>query len=100
MDINNFTFDDLAFLDTESFCRFLTKVDLSDLVCALKFRGEDHPIRQKILSNVNERCKRIYLEGFELSDYSKEDVLFAEDKIINIVKEMLANKEISFEKNN
>lgn len=82
-----FVFEDIIYLDKTAIKVFLTKVDIKDLIIALKTASND--VQEKILCNMNERVRKtIKKELANLGPIKLYHVELAQTKISEIIQKL------------
>ena len=85
-----FSFEDLLFLDSQSFGVVLNSIDQSDLVLALKACSDD--LKNFFFANMSQRMKSIIESEWEsMGKSSLSDIKNAQKKITAIVLELIEN---------
>jgi flagellar motor switch protein FliG len=89
-----FLFEDIVLIDDKGIQRILRDVDKKDLALALKVA--DEKIRTKIFKNMSERAAAVVKEELEyMGPVKLKEVENAQMRIVDIIKELEANEEIS-----
>ena len=89
-----FLFEDVILIDDKGIQRLLRDVDKKDLALALKV--SDEKIRVKIFKNMSERAAAVVKEELEyMGPVKLKEVEAAQMRIVDIVKELEENEEIS-----
>jgi flagellar motor switch protein FliG len=89
-----FLFEDIILIDDKGIQRILRDVDKKDLAMALKV--SDEKIKTKIFNNMSERASAVVKEELEyMGPVKLKDVESAQMRIVDIVKELEENEEIS-----
>ena len=89
-----FLFDDLIHLQDADLQKLLREIDRKDLVLSLKIA--DDKLKEKIFGNMSERASNLLKEELQYMGMVKlKEVEAAQGRVIDIVKEMEENEEIS-----
>lgn len=89
-----FLFEDIVLIDDKGIQRILRDVDKKDLALALKVA--DEKIRAKIFKNMSERAAVVVKEELEyMGPVKLKEVEGAQMRIVDIIKELESNDEIS-----
>jgi flagellar motor switch protein FliG len=89
-----FLFEDIILIDDKGIQRILRDVDKKDLAMSLKV--SDEKIRTKIFKNMSERAAAVVKEELEyMGPVKLKDVESAQMRIVDLVKELEQNEEIS-----
>lgn len=89
-----FLFDDIIHIQDKDLQKILREIDRKDLVLALKIAEES--LKEKIFGNMSERAANLLKEELQYMGMVKlKEVEAAQARIIDIVKEMEENGEIS-----
>lgn len=89
-----FLFEDIVLIDDKGIQRILRDVDKKDLALALKVA--DEKIRAKIFKNMSERAAAVVREELEyMGPVKLKEVEGAQMRIVDVVKELESNDEIS-----
>jgi flagellar motor switch protein FliG len=89
-----FLFDDILQIQNQDIQKILKEVDRKDLALALKIA--DDRVKQKIFANMSERAANLMREELEyMGPVKLKEVEAAQARIIDTIKEMEENEEIS-----
>ncbi|MDX9791844.1 MAG: flagellar motor switch protein FliG [Candidatus Kapaibacterium sp.] len=89
-----FLFEDIVLVDDRGIQRILRDVDKKDLAISLKIA--DEKIKTKIFKNMSERAAAVVREELEyMGPIKLKDVEAAQMRIVDIIKELEENEEIS-----
>jgi flagellar motor switch protein FliG len=88
-----FTFEDIVKLDDRSAQRVLREVDIRDL--ALSMKGASDTAKEKVFKNMPKRAAAMLKEEIEfLGPVRAEDVESAQEKIVNVIRQLEDSGEI------
>jgi flagellar motor switch protein FliG len=94
-----FTFDDLAKLDTAGIQTLLRVVDKDTLARALK--GASEPIRDYFFSGMSSRASKLLTDDMQsLGPLRLKEVDEAQQKMVNLAKDLADKGELVISKNN
>lgn len=86
-----FTFEDLLLVGEEGIQAIIKQVDNNTLVAALS--GASDSIRNLFLNTMSQRVARMITDEIEIgARYSKKDILEAQNKVLKIVKKLMADE--------
>jgi len=89
-----FMFDDVVFIQDRDIQRILREVDRRDLALSLKVA--DEKVKEKIFKNMSERASQLLQEELQyMGPVKLKEVETAQAKIIDVIKQLEENEEIS-----